>query len=69
MNKDIMLRKLLENKHVHEKHLTQGAVAQACSGETEAGGSRVQGQPELHSETLSEKKKKKGTCLVPGIYQ
>jgi hypothetical protein len=39
-----------------------GIVVHTCnpsSGETEAGGSLVQGQLELHSKTLTQKKKKK----------
>jgi hypothetical protein len=35
-------------------------VSHACNpdtGETEAGGSRISGKPELHRETLSQKKK------------
>jgi hypothetical protein len=35
-------------------------------GETEAGGALVGGQPELHSKTLSQKKKKKQTGRKKG---
>jgi hypothetical protein len=44
-------------------------MVHACNPSTqevEAGGLRVQGQPELHSETLSQKQNKTKSCLFEG---